>query len=404
VQTKADGRRISALIVAAGRGTRAGRAPPKQYARLGRETVLGRAVGAFLRQDAVSAITVVIAGGDQAAYEEAMRGLEGGDRLRPPVIGGGSRQESVLAGLKSLEASAPDVVLIHDGARPFVTAGLIGRVAAAVSESAGAIPALAVTDTLKRLDGGFAAETVDRHALVGVQTPQGFPFALLLAAYQSLGPEALAAFTDDAGIAAGAGLAVRVVEGEAENVKITRPGDLERARARLVRAAVPHVGLGFDVHAFGPGDGVTLCGVDIAHWRGLKGHSDADVGLHALTDAIYGALAEGDIGHHFPPSDPKWRGADSAVFLTHAAERVVARGGRLTHVDVTLICETPKIGPHRDAMQARVAALLGLPPASVGIKATTTERLGFAGRGEGIAAQAVATVLLPEADGDESHG
>jgi 2-C-methyl-D-erythritol 4-phosphate cytidylyltransferase/2-C-methyl-D-erythritol 2,4-cyclodiphosphate synthase len=302
----------------------------------------------------------------------------------------------VLRGLESLAATPPARVLIHDGARPFVAAAVIDRVLAALADSPGAIAALPVVDTLKQAAGGRIAGTRDRTGLWGAQTPQGFRFAEILAAHRAAAGEEL---TDDAAVAERAGLAVTLVEGSRENMKVTSQDDLAVAE-RWLRGAQEEtrVGQGFDVHAFGPGDHVTLCGIRVPHDAGLVGHSDADVGLHALTDAILGALGAGDIGSHFPPSDPQWRGADSGKFLVHARDLVAAQGGRLLHLDVTLICERPKIGPHRDAMVARIAGLLDLPAGRVSVKATTTEKLGFTGRGEGIAAQAVATIALPPLD------
>jgi 2-C-methyl-D-erythritol 4-phosphate cytidylyltransferase/2-C-methyl-D-erythritol 2,4-cyclodiphosphate synthase len=287
-------------------------------------------------------------------------------------------------------------VLIHDGARPFVAAAVIERVLAALADGPGAIAALPVVDTLKQADGGRIAGTRDRSGLWGAQTPQGFRFAEILAAHRAAAGEDL---TDDAAVAERAGLAVTLVEGSRENMKVTSQDDLAVAE-RWLRGAQEEtrVGQGFDVHAFGPGGHVTLCGIRVPHDAGLVGHSDADVGLHALTDAILGALGAGDIGSHFPPSDPQWRGTDSGRFLVHARDLVAAQGGRLLHLDVTLICERPKIGPHRDAMVARIAGLLDLPAGRVNVKATTTEKLGFTGRGEGIAAQAVATIALPPLD------
>jgi 2-C-methyl-D-erythritol 4-phosphate cytidylyltransferase/2-C-methyl-D-erythritol 2,4-cyclodiphosphate synthase len=299
----------------------------------------------------------------------------------------------VRLGLESLAAAPPARVLIHDAARPFVDRGTIDRVLAALDDAPGAIPALPVKDTVKRGLSGRVAETLDRTALWRAQTPQGFDYAAIFAAHRAAQGSEL---SDDAAVAERAGLAVRLVAGSEANFKVTTAEDLEQAeRLLLARHGDVRTGQGFDVHAFGPGDHVWLCGVKVAHEGGLVGHSDADVGLHALTDAILGALGAGDIGQHFPPSDPKWRGAPSHLFLSHAGALVASAGGRIAHLDVTLICERPKIGPHRDAMVARIAEILGLERGRISVKATTTEGLGFTGRGEGIAAQAVATIRLP---------
>ncbi len=381
-----------ALIVAAGRGQRFGGSLPKQYMRLAGVPLLRHSLKAFAAHPAVFRVRAVIHPDDRELYDAAAAGLG----LAEPVAGGASRQESVLNGLESLAADAPQRVLIHDGARPFVSAAVIDRVLAALEGAPGAIAALPVVDTLKRGAEGRIAGTQDRAGLWGAQTPQGFRFADILAAHRAAAGEEM---TDDAAVAERAGLAVALVEGSRENLKVTSQDDLMTAE-RWLRGAQSEtrVGQGFDVHAFGPGDHVTLCGIRIAHDAGLVGHSDADVGLHALTDAILGALAAGDIGDHFPPSDPQWKGADSGAFIRHARDLVAARGGRLLHLDVTLICERPRIGPHRAAMTARIAELLDLPAERVSVKATTTEKLGFTGRGEGIAAQAVATIALPAAD------
>ena len=384
-----------ALIVAAGRGQRFGGALPKQYASLAGAPLLRHTLLAFTADPAVSRVCAVIHPDDRDLYDAAAQGLE----LDAPVAGGANRQESVLRGLESLAEAPPERVLIHDGARPFVSGAVIGRVLAALDKSAGAIAALPVVDTLKRGSGGVIEGTQDRAGLWGAQTPQGFRYGDILAAHRQAAGEEL---TDDAAVAERAGLAVALVEGSRENIKVTSQDDLKTAERWLrggaeQAGAETRVGQGFDVHAFGPGDHVTLCGLRIDHDAGLVGHSDADVGLHALTDALLGALGAGDIGSHFPPSDPQWQGADSGKFIRHARDLVTARGGRILHLDVTLICERPKVGPHRAAMVARVADLLDLPAERVSVKATTTEKLGFTGRGEGIAAQAVATISLPAA-------
>ncbi|HYH22573.1 MAG TPA: bifunctional 2-C-methyl-D-erythritol 4-phosphate cytidylyltransferase/2-C-methyl-D-erythritol 2,4-cyclodiphosphate synthase [Azospirillum sp.] len=381
-----------ALIVAAGSGQRFGAERPKQYHKLAGRPVLRHTAEAFLRHPQVTAVRVVINPAHRELYDDAVAGLG----LAEPVSGGATRQESVRNGLEALAAAsddAPDLVLIHDAARPLIDPDTISAVIAALEAVPGAITAVPVTDTLKRGANGLSAGTVDRAGLWRAQTPQGFRFADILAAHRAAGGLDL---TDDAAVAERAGLAVALVPGKEENFKVTTPDDLARA-GRLVLAALPDVrtGSGFDVHRFANGDHVILCGVPVPHDRKLEGHSDADVALHALTDALLGALGAGDIGSHFPPSDAQWKGADSARFLRHAVELVHARRGMIAHVDVTVICERPKVGPHRAAMVARLTELLGIDADRVSVKATTTERLGFTGRQEGIAAQAVATVRLP---------
>ncbi|MBB4284707.1 bifunctional 2-C-methyl-D-erythritol 4-phosphate cytidylyltransferase/2-C-methyl-D-erythritol 2,4-cyclodiphosphate synthase [Roseospira goensis] len=378
-----------ALIVAAGRGYRLGGGLPKQYLTLGGRPILRHCLATFAAHPDVSAIRVVIHPDDRPLYEQAARGLD----LLEPVPGGAERQDSVRLGLESLAELAPDQVLIHDAARPFVTVGVIDRVIAALDHHAGAIPAVAQADTLKRADAdGRITGTVDRAGLWRAQTPQGFRFEAIRAAHRAAAGQAL---TDDAAVLEAAGGTVVLVPGAEDNGKVTTADDLRRAEARFRGAGEVRVGTGFDVHAFGPGDHVTLGGVRIPHTQGLSGHSDADVGLHALADAIYGAIAAGDIGRHFPPSEARWKGAPSDVFLRHAGGLVEALGGRILHLDLTLICERPKVGPHRAAIAGRIAEILGLDGGRVAVKATTTERLGFTGRGEGIAAQAAATVSLP---------
>ncbi|MDX1575086.1 MAG: bifunctional 2-C-methyl-D-erythritol 4-phosphate cytidylyltransferase/2-C-methyl-D-erythritol 2,4-cyclodiphosphate synthase [Kiloniellales bacterium] len=383
-----------ALVVAAGRGARFGGTTPKQYLDLAGRPLLRHSLAALSRHPAVDRVRAVIDPDDRALYEAAAEGLD----LLPPVAGGDSRQDSVRLGLESLEEMQPNRVLIHDGARPFVAPALIDRILAALEDAPGAIAALPLTDTVKRESGRVIAATVERDGLWRAQTPQGFRYAEILAAHRAAAGEP--GLTDDAAVAERAGLAVRLVEGDPANLKVTTPADLERAArwllgAEEIRGEEVRSGSGFDVHRFAPGDKVRLCGVDVPHDRALAGHSDADVGLHALVDAILGALGAGDIGTHFPPSDPEWRGADSALFAARARDLVAGRGGRIVNVDVTLICERPKIGPHRPAMIARIAEILGTDPERVSVKATTTERLGFTGRGEGIAAQATASVALP---------
>jgi 2-C-methyl-D-erythritol 4-phosphate cytidylyltransferase/2-C-methyl-D-erythritol 2,4-cyclodiphosphate synthase len=377
-----------ALVVAGGRGQRFGGALPKQYRSLAGRALLSHSLATFLAHPRVGAVRAVIHPDDRGLYDQAARGLA----LLEPCHGGAERQDSARLGLESLTELAPRHVLIHDAARPFVDHATIDRVLDALDEAPGAVAAVPVTDTLKRGADGRIATTVERSGLWRAQTPQGFRFDAILAAHRMAAGEAL---TDDAAVAERAGLGVALVLGSEENFKVTTEADLERAERSLHAASEQRVGTGFDVHQFGPGDRVMLCGVAVPHGNGLVGHSDADVGLHALTDALLGTIGAGDIGGHFPPSDPLWRDAASERFLRHAAELVAARGGSIVNVDVTIICERPKVGPHRAAMVARLAEILGTAPERVSVKATTTDRLGFTGRGEGIAAQAVATVRLP---------
>ncbi len=385
-----DSRRSTvALVVAAGKGERAGGAVPKQYATIAGKAVLAHAVDALSAHPAIDAVHVVIGAGQDDLYRQAI----GSRTLPPPVTGGAIRRESVRLGLEALAAEAPQRILIHDAARPFVPGAVIDRLLAELDAHAGAIPGLAVTDTLVRREG-IMGDTVPRDEVYRVQTPQAFRFATALAAHRSWPAEREA--TDDAQMVRDSGHAVAIVAGDPMLDKLTHAADFAAAEARLARMLVSRTGMGFDVHAFGPGDTIMLGGVAIAHSHGLVGHSDADVALHALTDALLGAIGDGDIGSHFPPTDPRWKGADSGRFLDHARALVVARGGRIDHVDVTVICERPKVGPYREAIRARIADLLQVREGQVSIKATTTERLGFTGRGEGIAAQAIATVRVPE--------
>jgi 2-C-methyl-D-erythritol 4-phosphate cytidylyltransferase / 2-C-methyl-D-erythritol 2,4-cyclodiphosphate synthase len=399
---------IAVVIVAAGRGTRAGQGLtgaasglPKQYVRLAGEMVLTRTLRAFAEHPAgCPLLQVVIGPDDRELFDEATR--HGFPRLLLPVIGGATRQASVLAGLEALMPHQPGRVLIHDAARPFVGAAVIDRVLAGLTRTPGAIAALPVADTLKRGDGnGQVAATIDRAGHWLAQTPQGFHFPAILAAHRQAQGAARQTFTDDAAIAEWAGLPVTLVEGSAKNIKLTTHEDMILAEETLSRIAPPfglpdvRTGTGFDVHKFAPGDAVWLCGVKVPFTQRLEGHSDADVGLHALTDALLGALGDGDIGSHFPPSDMQWKGAASHLFLTHARSLAEAKGARITNVDVTIMCEAPKVGPHRDAMRAAIAAILRIDIARVGVKATTTEGLGFTGRREGIAAMASATLVLP---------
>ena len=376
-----------ALIVAAGRGERLGGDIPKQYRRLAGLPMLLRSLQAFVRHPRISGVRAIIHPDDMALYNEATAGLE----LMPVAFGGATRHESSQKGLESLTSNPPGRVLIHDASRPLVDAATIDRVLASLEHSTSAIAALPVRDTIKREDGDASvSETIDRSALWRAQTPQGFDYSPILTAHQIPSNRS---YTDDAAVAEAAGITVKLVLGDEDNFKITTEQDFRHAE-RLLAGSEVRVGNGFDVHRFGPGDSITLCGVVIPHDRGLVGHSDADAGLHALTDAILGALGEGDIGEHFPPTDPRWEGKDSAIFLKHAATLLNERGGSVRHLDVTLICERPKISPHRHEMQRRVAEIIGIDSTQVSVKATTTEGLGFAGRGEGVAAQAVATIAL----------
>lgn len=377
--------RAAALIVAAGRGIRAGGEIPKQYQPIAGKSVIARAVAAFLDHPRIGHVHLVISDDDRELAVDALGTLMARVTLGR---GGDSRQASVRAGLEQMVDTGCELVLVHDAARPLVPAPMIDRVLDALADSPGASPALPVVDSIRR-GTEWIEEVVPRDGLWRVQTPQGFHFNALLDAHRTASEDA----TDDAEIFRAAGLAVRIVDGDERAMKITGPADFALAERMMDQASV--TGSGFDVHRFGPGDHVWLCGIAVPHTQGLIGHSDADAGLHALTDAILGAIGDGDIGAHFPPSDPRWKGAASDRFLAHAADLVAAAGGRILHCDVTLICERPKIGPHRDAMVARIADILSAHTPRVSVKATTTEGLGFTGRGEGIAAQAVATVRLP---------
>ena len=382
--------RIHAIIVAAGAGLRAGGGVPKQYRAVAGQPLLRHAVERLLGHSAITGVSVVINPECRALYDAAMAGLT----LPEPIAGGATRQESVLAGLESLAADPPDIVLVHDAARAFVPDAVIDALVAAFADDDvdGACPALPQVDSLRRGEEGRFSGSVDRDALWRVQTPQAFRTPAILAAHRAAAPGA----TDEVAIALAAGMRVAITPGDERAFKVTEPADFAKAEAMTTYSS--RAASGFDVHKFGPGDHVWLCGVKVPHDHGLIGHSDADAGLHALTDALLGTIAAGDIGDHFPPSDERWRGAASNQFLAHAATLVRERGGRIDHVDVTLICERPKVGPHRDAMRARIAEILGLGIDRVSVKATTTEKLGFTGRQEGIAAQAMASVRLPEQD------
>jgi 2-C-methyl-D-erythritol 4-phosphate cytidylyltransferase / 2-C-methyl-D-erythritol 2,4-cyclodiphosphate synthase len=388
------------LTVAGGRGSRAGEGLPKQYRPLAGRSLLAHTLAALHEAAPQAAHLVVIHGDDRALYDASVAELPETARARllTAAIGGASRQESVRNGLEALAnlPSPPRIVLIHDAARPFASPALVARAIGAARDHGAAAPGLPLADTVKEIDAAHRVlATPERARLRAVQTPQAFGFELILAAHRAAAAAAQE-FTDDAMIAEHAGCAVRLFEGDAANYKLTTPEDFLRATAQLI-GALPDVrmGQGFDVHAFAEGDHVWLGGVTIPHSHSLAGHSDADVLAHAVTDAILGAIAEGDIGSHFPPSDPQWKGAASKLFLAHAAKLVRARGGLIAHVDATVICEAPKIGPHREAIRASLAAILEVEPGRVAVKATTTERLGFTGRREGIAAMALATVRLP---------
>jgi 2-C-methyl-D-erythritol 4-phosphate cytidylyltransferase/2-C-methyl-D-erythritol 2,4-cyclodiphosphate synthase len=387
---------VAAIVVAAGRGLRAGGDVPKQYRSLHGRPVIVPSLAAFARHGNVSLVQPVIHPDDAALFAAATGGFE----LRPAVPGGATRQASVRAGLEALVEARPDIVLIHDAARPFASPALIARAIAATAETGAAIPVIAVADTVKTVDaGGIVTGTVDRAQLRLVQTPQAFDYRSILDAHRRAATAGRDDFTDDAALAEWAGLRVATFEGEAANVKLTTNEDFARAEAiKLAELGDVRTGFGFDVHQFGDGDHVMLGGVRVPFHRGLAGHSDADVVLHALVDALLGAISDSDIGVHFPPSDPQWRGASSDRFLAFAVERVRARGGRISHLDITVVCEAPRVGPHRDAIRARVAEIAGLPVARVAIKATTSEKMGFTGRGEGMLAFANATVRLPWSD------
>ncbi|ASL40657.1 MULTISPECIES: bifunctional 2-C-methyl-D-erythritol 4-phosphate cytidylyltransferase/2-C-methyl-D-erythritol 2,4-cyclodiphosphate synthase [Acetobacter] len=383
--------RVAAILLAAGTGSRyaatTGSSIPKQYVLLAGQPVIRHAAQALLPH-----VTSIQPVGDPASLNEALEGL----KILPPVAGGETRQASVRAGLEALdklpEAEKPDIVLVHDGARPYVTAQVIGNVVSALEQHPGAIPAVPVADTLKREKDGVIDGTVPRDHLYRAQTPQGFRFGLFLDLHRGA---ASVSATDDAKLLEDAGFSVALVAGDEDNIKLTYEGDLVRLERLIGPTLLPRVGLGYDVHAFEEGRPLILCGITVPHTKGLAGHSDADVGIHALCDAIYGALAEGDIGRHFPPSQNEWKNADSARFLVHAGQRIRERGGMLVNADLTLICERPKIGPHSEAMRKRLADLLEVDVDRISVKATTSERLGFTGREEGIACTATVSVLVP---------
>ena len=389
--------RIGVVIVAAGRGERAGQSAdgPKQYRRIGGVPVIRRTLEAFLAHPAIAEVAVAIHADDGALFAGAAGALAGRVTAVP---GGATRQASTRLALLALRDKGLDAVLIHDGVRPFVDAALIDRVIAGLDGGFGSLPALAVSDTLKQAGGDrLVAGTVPRDGLFAAQTPQGFAFGAILDAHERAFLAGREDFTDDAAIAEWAGIPVRIVDGSPDNVKLTWARDIDMANARLSTGLLPDVrtGNGYDVHSFAEGDHVTLCGVAIPHSKRLSGHSDADVALHALTDALLATCGAGDIGTHFPPSDMRWKSAASRIFVEEAVRIVREKGGRIANADITLIAEAPKVGPHRAAMTAALSAMLGVSADRVSVKATTNERLGFVGREEGIAAIATATVVYP---------
>ncbi|NIX77473.1 bifunctional 2-C-methyl-D-erythritol 4-phosphate cytidylyltransferase/2-C-methyl-D-erythritol 2,4-cyclodiphosphate synthase [Microvirga terricola] len=393
---------VAVLIVAAGRGSRAGEGVPKQYRLLDGQPVLARTLQAFLAHPQVDRTIVVIHPNDLDLYQASIDLLPPSlrDAILPHALGGETRQDSAREGLEALAETAPEIVLVHDAARPFVSSALIGRAIAAARRSGAAVPGTTVTDTIKVVgQQGEVLSTPERATLRAIQTPQAFRFGDLLEAHRKAAISGLHAFTDDGALAEWAELSVHVFEGDPANIKLTHSADFKEAERRLKDHAMTYLtrlGTGFDVHAFTDGDHVWLGGIKVPHDRGVLAHSDGDVILHALTDAILGALADGDIGTHFPPSDPQWKGAASDRFLAHAVDLVRQRGGVVDHLDATLLCERPRLGPYREAMRQRIAQITGLRLDQVSLKATTTEKLGFTGRGEGIAAQAAATIRVPE--------
>ena len=384
--------KVAVLLLAGGRGRRAGSGLPKQYRELAGRSVLRRAIDCFVASPLVNTIRVVIHPNDLALYERSIAGL----KISPPIDGGAERHLSALNGLESLVSDAPDIVLIHAAARPFVDGTLIERVVKGLDEAPGVIPALPVSDTLKRVDGSDnkILETIKRDGIWRAQTPQGFIFDAILEAHRRRNSDLP---TDDAAVLEQVGMAVSVIEGDESNIKLTTSEDFLRGQRMLEnRPTEVRVGSGFDVHRIGPGSSVILCGIEIVCDISLIGHSDADVALHALTDALLGTIGAGDIGEHFPPSDPQWKGAASHIFVETAINDIRQVGGKVRNVDLTIIGERPKVGPHREAMRTNVARLLGISSERVNVKATTTEGVGFTGRGEGLAAQAVVSLELPK--------
>jgi 2-C-methyl-D-erythritol 4-phosphate cytidylyltransferase/2-C-methyl-D-erythritol 2,4-cyclodiphosphate synthase len=386
----------AAVILAAGSGTRVGGAVPKQYQLLAGKPLLRHTLETFMQHPGIDIVQVVISNGDEERYRMVTGDLD----TNPPVVGGVTRQQSGHLGLQALSRRPPVLVLIHDAARPFVSPALITHVLAHLDRHEGAVPAMPITETLKRAPAGIISGTVEREGLWAAQTPQGFRYDLIWKAHARAAAEGHQNFTDDAAVAEWAGMEIIVLPGESSNLKLTTADDMRLAEQRLLReryrqCSDVRVGQGFDVHAFEPGTHVNLCGIRIAHHARLKGHSDADAPMHALTDAILGSLGESDIGTHFPPSDARWKDAASRIFLDHAVKLVERRGGIIANADITIICESPKIAPHIAAMRQNLCSILKIAPDRLGIKATTSEGLGFAGRGEGLAAFATATIRLP---------
>lgn len=383
------------IIVAGGSGTRFGDSLPKQYHKIHGQPVLRHTVQAFSSHPAVKQIQVVIGEGFEDLYNQAVSGIA---KLLPVVTGGATRQASVYNALAALTLNTHDIVLIHDAARPCVNATSVDDLLTTLKTHPAATLAMPVNDTLRKSDDNHLGEVVSRDGLYAMQTPQGFHFDMIKSAHDKFKTQN---FTDDTSLVSADGVSVSIVTGTRENIKITTPEDLMTATKYLAPSTplIPRTGLGFDVHAFGDAaPTIRIGGIDIAHTHKLKGHSDADVLLHAITDALYGTISDGDIGSHFPPSNNEYKGKDSAFFLEEAVKAVLAKGGKIVHIDSVIMCEAPKIGPHRDAMQKRVAEIIGIAPSRVSIKATTTEELGFTGRREGIAAQAIVTILLPDGD------
>src|SRR3981081_466194 len=386
-------KRTAAILVAAGRGLRAGSGGPKQYRSIGGRTVIFRAMEPFCRHPHIFAVQPVLNPDDTAVFNDAVSEV----RYESPALGGTTRQASVHAGLEALASQKPDVVLIHDAARPFVSTALISRAIDAAGRTGAAVPAIPVADTIKLIgESGNVEATPERARLRIAQTPQSFRFDEILDAHRRAARDGRSDFTDEAALAEWEGMTVATFEGDPANMKLTTPEDFIREEARLgAMLGDIRTGSGYDVHAFGDGDHLMICGVRVPHSRGFLAHSDGDVGLHAPVRAIAGAVADGDSGSHFPPSDPQWKGAASDRFLKYAVDRVTARGGRIAHLDVTLICERPKVGPHRDAMRARIAEITGLSVSRVAVKATTSERLAFTGREQEHGATGPATIRLP---------
>ena len=385
--------RVAVVIVAAGRGERAGGNGPKQYQILNGKPLLAHTLQPFLEHESIDNVTVVIHSEDAALYYQLIPEHQ---KLLSPTLGGSTRQRSVLNGLSALEGKFPQQVLIHDAARPFVDADLIDRVINGYQKDQGVLPVVAVADTLKRRDEpGYVTDTISRDGIFAAHTPQAFDYSIILMAHRAAYGKEMDQFTDDSALAEWAGIPVKLVESSPHNTKITTKADMEAARAKMEKTiADVRVGHGYDTHQLIDGSSIWLCGAEIPHDKSLMGHSDADVGLHALTDAILATIAAGDIGSHFPPSDDKWKDAKSDQFLKHAVELVEKAGGRITHMDVTLVCEEPKIGPHRDFMRATISKITRVDVSRISIKATTNERIGFVGREEGMVAIATATVVM----------